>query len=94
MKYLTLSAISFIFIGLLSPIGQASSQENLLASSPTFQLAKNNKQSLNNAVQSVKQRTGGRILSAKTVKKNGHRIHKIKVLLPSGKIKTFKIKAR
>lgn len=94
MKYTTLSAILIIFIGLLSSISQASSPTNSLVSSPTIQLAQNNNQSLNNAVRSVKQRTGGRILSAKTVGKNGRRVHKIKVLLPSGKVQTFTINAQ
>jgi len=56
--------------------------------------AQNKNQSLNSAVRSVKKRTGGRILSAKTIVRNGQRFHKIKVLLPSGKVQTFKIKAQ
>ena len=48
-----------------------------------------NAKSLEQAVQQVKQQTGGRILSAKTDNKGNH---KIKVLLPSGKVKTVKIK--
>lgn len=54
--------------------------------------AKNNKQSLDAAVQQVKQQTGGRILSAKTVNKNGKAVHHVKVLLPSGKVRIFKVK--
>jgi len=75
-------------------VSQASSPANSLLSSPTIQLAQNNNQSLNDAVRSVKQRTGGRILSAKTVGKKGRRVHKIKVLLPSGKVQTFTINAQ
>ena len=94
MKYTTLPSILFFFIGLLSSISQASSQANSLTSSPDIQLAQNNNQSLNNAVRSVKKQTGGRILSAKTVGENGRRVHKIKVLLPSGKVQTFTINAQ
>ena len=94
MKYTTLPVILIILIGPLSSISQASSQTSSLISSPTIQLAQNNNQSLNNAAQSVKQRTGGRILSAKTVRKKGQRVHKIKVLLPSGKIQIFTINAQ
>ena len=50
-------------------------------------------QSLNEAVQSIKQQTGGRILSTKTVRKNGQTVYKIKVLLPSGKVQTFTVNA-
>lgn len=63
--------------------------------SPNYiQFAKNNNQNLNRAVKSIKEKTGGRILSAKTVKKNGQKIHKIKVLLPSGKVQTFRVTAQ
>lgn len=51
-------------------------------------------QSLNDAAQSVKQRTGGRILSTKTVQSGSQRVHKIKVLLPSGKVQTFTVSAQ
>lgn len=90
MKYTTLPVMIFILMGLLGSISQASS----LSSSAYIQLAKNNNQSLDSAVQTIKKKTGGRILSAKTVDKNGHRIYKIKVLLPSGKVQTFRVSAQ
>ena len=89
MKTTILSLMLFIFITLMSPMSQANPQ----LSSTYIQLAQNN-QSLDTAVQSIKQKTGGRILSAKTVTKNGQRVHKIKVLLPSGKVQVFKITAQ
>ena len=58
---------------------------------PFIQLAAN-QQNLDAAVQRIKQQTGGRILSAKTVTKNGQTVHHIKVLLPSGKVRVFKVK--
>lgn len=88
MKYSILSLILIMSITLMSPMSQA----NPLSSS-YIQLAQND-QSLNDAVQSIKQQTGGRILSAKTVDKNGQRIHKIKVLLPSGKVQVFSVNAQ
>ena len=89
MKTTILSLMLFIFITLMSPMSQANPQ----LSSTYIQLAQNN-QSLDTAVQSIKQKTGGRILSAKTVTKNGQRVHKIKVLLPSGKVQVFKVTAQ
>ena len=90
MKYSILSTILFISLGLLvSPVSQA----NPPFSSPYIQLAKAT-QSLDSAVQSIKQQTGGRILSAKTIKKNGRRVHRIKVLLPSGKVQVFRVRAK
>ena len=93
MKYSILSALLFIFAGLLSSVSQANPQSRSSLPSP-FLLAQSNNQSLDSAVQSIKQQTGGRILSAKTVVKNGQRVHKIKVLLPSGKIQTFTVNAQ
>ena len=94
MKYTILPALFFILIGLLGSVSQANSPSNSWLSSAYIQLAQNNNQSLNSAVKSIKKRTGGRILSAKTIVRNGQRFHKIKVLLPSGKVQTFKIKAQ
>lgn len=51
-------------------------------------------QSLSEAADSVKQRTGGRILSTKTTQSGGQRVYKIKVLLPSGKVQTFTVNAQ
>ena len=77
-----------MFITLMSSVSQATPLSSLY-----IQLAQN-EQSLNDAVQSIKQETGGRILSAKTIDKNGQRIHKIKVLLPSGKVQVFSVNAQ
>ncbi len=43
--------------------------------------------SLDEAVRQVKRRTGGRILTAETVVRNGRRVHRIKVLMPNGHVK-------
>ena len=90
MKYSILPAIIFMLMMLSSTISQASP----FLSTNYIQFAKNNNQNLNRAVKSIKEKTGGRILSAKTVKKNGQQIHKIKVLLPSGKVQTFRVTAQ
>lgn len=88
MKYSLLPALFIIITAFISPLSQASAQ----ATHGYMQLAQS-EQSLDNAVQSVKQKTGGRILSTKTVNKNGKRVHKIKVLLPSGKVQVFHVNA-
>ena len=49
---------------------------------------------LDQAVQQVKQKTGGRILSAKTKNKDGRQVHKIKVLLPDGKVRIIRVNAK
>ncbi len=50
-------------------------------------LARASGMSLDQAVSQVRRETGGRILSAKTVSENGRRVHRIKVLMPSGSVK-------
>ncbi len=69
----------------------------LLATSPLtaqpLRLAASQGVSLEQAVAQVKKQTGGRILSAETYKLQGQRIHRIKVLLPDGRIRVVKIKA-
>ena len=49
---------------------------------------------LDQAVQQVKQQTGGRVLSAKTKNNDGREVHKIKVLLPNGKVRIIRVNAR
>lgn len=91
MKHTILPAIFFVLIGLLGSVAQT--QATTLTDSPYLLLAENN-QNLDKAAHSIKQQTGGRILSAKTVTENGRRIYKIKVLMPSGKVKIFKVNAK
>jgi len=50
--------------------------------------------SLNEAVQQVKRNTGGRVLSADTVHRNGRRVHRIKVLTPSGQVRIVSVDAQ
>lgn len=50
--------------------------------------------SLDAAVRQVKQQTGGRILSAETVTRDGKRYHRIKVLLPDGTVRIMILSAQ
>lgn len=63
------------------------------ADSPPHQQFVTNGMSLDAAVRQVKQQTGGRILSAETVSRNGDRIHRIKVLLPDGTVRVMTFNA-
>ena len=49
--------------------------------------------SLDQAAARIKRQTGGRILAATTVTKGGRRIHRIKVLLPSGEVRIYQVNA-
>jgi uncharacterized membrane protein YkoI len=52
------------------------------------------RQSLNEAVRQVKRETGGRVLSAETVRQKGRELHRIKVLTPSGQVRVVVIDAQ
>lgn len=45
--------------------------------------------SLNQAVQQAQQQSGGRVLSADTVRQGGRAVHRIKVLTPSGQVRVY-----
>jgi len=69
---------SALLIGLLivAPISLAQSKKEV---------------SLADASKSVRLNTQGKILSAKTTQSNGRKTHKIQVLTPSGRVKTFRV---
>jgi len=50
--------------------------------------------SLAQAVAQVRHRLGGRILSAETVTRDGHRIHRIKVLTKDNRVRIVEVDAR
>ncbi len=78
MKKMTIKLYSVVLIGLL-----------LIAPITT---AKNNKEvSLAEASQAIRLETKGKIISARTMNSNGHSTHKIQVLTPSGRVKTFRV---
>jgi len=49
--------------------------------------------SLDQAAEQVRRQTGGRILSAETITKNGQQVHRIKVLTPDHKVVVREINA-
>lgn len=49
--------------------------------------------SLDQAAEQVRRQTGGRILSAETVNKDGRRVHRIKVLTPDHRVVIREINA-
>ncbi len=51
-------------------------------------------ETLDEAVARIRRETGGRILRAETVTRDGERVHRIKVLLPDGRVKVFIVRAR
>lgn len=55
---------------------------------------KNKTFTMKQAVKKVKRKTGGRILSADTVNRNGKNMHRIKALMPSGEVRFFYFNAK
>lgn len=56
-------------------------------------LAKSSGMTLEQATAKVRRQTGGRILSADVSLRGGHKVFRIKVLLPSGHVRIVTIKA-
>ena len=61
---------------------------------PVLQVAQQNGMSLSEAIESVRQRTGGRVVSAETKVQGGREVHYIKVLTKDGKVRTHKVNGR
>jgi len=57
-------------------------------------VAKDDGMSLAEAIESVRSRTGGRVVSAETRVEGGREVHHIKVLTKDGKVKTHKVNGR
>ncbi len=62
-------------------------------SSHIYRLAARQGMTLEQAVAKVQRETGGRILTAETVNHNGRAVHRIKVLLPNGKVRVTHVSA-
>ncbi len=61
---------------------------------PNIYLAQGQVESLDSAVSRIRGRTGGRILSAQTMRKNGKVVHHIRILTRKGKVKRMKVLAK
>ena len=61
---------------------------------PLLQVSQSDGMSLSEAIESVRSRTGGRVVSAETKVSNGREVHYIKVLTKDGKVKTHKVNGR
>ncbi len=61
---------------------------------PQLQTAQDDGMSLSEAIESVRRRTGGRIVSAETRVEGGREVHYIKVLTKDGKVRTHKVNGR
>ena len=57
-------------------------------------LAQHTDQGLDQAIRSVEQRTGGRVLSAEKRRSNSGLKYRVKVLTPSGKVRVINVDAR
>jgi uncharacterized membrane protein YkoI len=61
---------------------------------PGLQVTQQDGMSLSEAIESVRQRTGGRVVSAETKVQGGREVHYIKVLTEDGKVRTHKVNGR
>lgn len=66
----------------------------LSLSAPTAVLAQSEPRTLQEAVQRVERETGGKILSAETLRIDGRTVYRIKVLTPEGRVQVVQLRAR
>jgi len=81
MKNLTIALLILLSLGTGSAIASQTWQGNVLQVADSSQGI-----NLDQAVERVRKQTGGRILSAETVTRNGQRVHRIKVLTPDHRV--------
>ena len=82
-------AIMLLAAAVSLPLQAAASQPGY-DGGPTLVLAQGNCMSLSEAIESVRRRTGGKVLSAETRVQGGREVHHIKVL-KDGKVRTHKV---
>ncbi len=66
----------------------------VLLGAPAHAAKKNRYMSLDEAVSLVRDRTGGRVLSAETRDQNGRTVHHIRILSDNGKVLRFRVDAK
>ena len=61
---------------------------------PVFSVTQQDGMTLSEAIETVRRRTNGRVVSAETRVQGGREVHYIKVLTKDGKVKTHKVNGR
>mgnify|MGYP001811740558 FL=1 len=61
---------------------------------PTYRVAQQGGMTLAQAIESVRRRTNGRVVSAETKVQGGREVHYIKVMTKDGKVKTHRVSGR
>lgn len=75
-------------------------ERSIKATHPQYQgeadirVAQDDGMSLSEAIESVRRRTGGRVVNAETKVQGGREVHYIKVLTKDGKVRTHKVNGR
>lgn len=59
-----------------------------------YQVVQSGGMSLSEAIESVRRRTGGKVVGAETRVEGGREVHHIRVLTKDGKVKTFRVNGR
>ncbi len=65
----------------------------ILALTPSLAGADQPPVSLNQAVEMVRQQSGGRVLAAETVRQGDRQVHRIRVLVREGQVRVYRVDA-
>ena len=95
---IALTLVTLGLVAILSPRAEAFDLEESLKAQhvqyqavPELQVTQGNCMSLSQPIESVRRRTGGRVVSAETKVSKGREVHHIKVLTEDGKVRTHKV---
>ncbi len=90
---LLLTLLMFLGLALLSGPAAAVDVEQYQGAADLY-VAQADGMSLSQAIESVRRRTGGKVVSAETKVQGGREVHHIKVLTKDGKVKTHRVNGR
>ena len=71
-----------------------SAAEPVTLEEPAQLLAQSDGMTLSQAIESIRRRTGGKVLNAETRVQGGREVHYIKVLTDDGKVRTHRVNGR
>lgn len=90
---LALAAAAFLPLraDALGVAGDSRTGDTEYVNEPELRVAQGNCMSLSDAIELVRRRTGGKVISAETKVQGGREVHHVKVLTKDGKVRTERV---
>ena len=91
---LTLTLLALVFMSALPGQARAFDLDSQSRAAAEIRVAQSDGMTLAQAIESVRRRTNGKVVSAETRVQGGREVHHIKVLTKDGKVKTHRVNGR